>query len=70
MSAEVVHVSVDFDKCAGLGLCEAVAPDVFEVGADGYLTLLVSTTDGGRRRELEQAAEACPNQAITVHAAP
>jgi ferredoxin len=35
-----VKVGVDRDRCVGSGTCEALAPDVFEVGDDGVLTLL------------------------------
>lgn len=47
-------------------MCEAAAPDVFEVAADGNLVLLQTTVDEDRRDELEQAVDACPTQALSL----
>lgn len=30
-----MKVQVDRNKCAGIGLCEGLSPDLFEVGDDG-----------------------------------
>lgn len=61
-----LRILLDRDKCSGLGLCEAVSPDVFEVGDDGHLRLLAEQVDPARRDELEQACEACPTQALKL----
>ena len=41
-----VKIVVDRTKCSSIGLCEATAPDIFEIGADGALTILM---DGSPR---------------------
>jgi ferredoxin len=53
-------------KCSGLGLCEAAAPDIFEIGDDGELKVIEYEIGPEQRDELEEAARACPTQAITV----
>jgi ferredoxin len=57
---------VDAELCSGCGLCEAICPDVFELGDDG----LAHTVDGSRCDQAsccEEAAESCPEDAITLN---
>ncbi|MFT4397876.1 ferredoxin [Gordonia lacunae] len=62
-------VVVDYGKCAGLGMCEAVDPDVFEIDEDGSLLVHGDTFDETRRALLEEAAASCPTQAIEIRIA-
>jgi len=57
---------VDRSKCSSIGLCEATAPDIFEIGADGSLTILIEDISDDRRVDLEQACENCPTQALSI----
>lgn len=66
MSTHTCKVVVDFGKCSGLGLCEAVDPDVFEIGEDGSLIVHSDTFGTDRKALLEEAAAACPTQAIAI----
>ncbi|WP_067855110.1 ferredoxin [Nocardia shimofusensis] len=59
-------VVVDMGKCSGLGLCEAVAPEVFEIGDDGALLVHHNSFDLADRALLEEAAASCPTQAIEI----
>lgn len=54
--------------CAGIGLCEMHAPEVFEIAddGDGRMTLLASVVDAPQRAAVEEAAASCPTQSITV----
>lgn len=61
-----MRVVVDFDKCTGLGLCESLAPDFFEVQDDGSLELLQSEADESRRAELQEAVRSCPTEALRL----
>jgi ferredoxin len=61
-----MRVVCDYDKCTGLGMCEAEAPDVFEVGDDGSLEILDESPGEDRRAELEAAVEACPTEALSI----
>ena len=40
-----MRVEIDRERCAGTGGCEAMAPDVFEVGDDGELVVLTPEPD-------------------------
>ncbi|HQZ85169.1 MAG: ferredoxin [Actinomycetota bacterium] len=59
----IVH---DESSCASLGMCEAVAPELFEIGADGFLTLLDPTPPESSRSQATQAALACPTGALRI----
>ena len=61
-----MKVVVDRTKCSSIGLCEATAPDIFEIGADGSLTILIDDISEDRRTDLEQASENCPTQALSI----
>jgi ferredoxin len=60
------QITLDRSRCAGIGLCEAITPDVFEIGDDGQLQLLVESVSIARRQELEEVALNCPTQSITI----
>lgn len=66
MATRRCRIVVDMSKCSGLGLCEAVSPDIFEIGDDGDLIVHAHEVDAERTTELREAAASCPTQAITV----
>ena len=41
-----MKIVVDFDVCASTGACTQIAPEVFEVRADGYLYVLQESPEG------------------------
>ena len=61
-----MKIVVDRTKCSSIGLCEATAPDIFEIGPDGVLTILMDDVPADRRIDLEQACENCPTQALSI----
>ena len=61
-----MKIVVDYNKCNGLGLCEATAPDYFEVQDDGSLTLLREEGDEADRAILEVAVTSCPTEALRL----
>ena len=61
-----MRIVLDENKCSSLGMCEAVAPDVFEVGDDGALVLLDPTPGDDRRALIEEAVAACPTGALSI----
>jgi len=61
-----MRIIVDRAKCSSIGMCEAVAPDVFEIGADGALTVLTEEVGEDRRAEMVQACQDCPTQALSL----
>lgn len=61
-----MRIVVDRTKCSSIGLCEATAPDIFEIGPDGALTIMMDDVPEDRRLDLEQACENCPTQALSI----
>ena len=61
-----MRVVVDRSKCSSIGLCEATAADIFEIGPDGALHILIDDIPENRRTDLEQACENCPTQALSI----
>jgi ferredoxin len=61
-----VRISVDFDRCQSNGVCMDKAPEVFEVRADGSLSVLVEEPDRALHPRIKEAARRCPTRAITV----
>jgi ferredoxin len=61
-----VRIHVDYDKCSGLGMCEAEAPDLFEVQDDGSLLVLDETPGEDRIEAARAACAACPTEALSL----
>jgi ferredoxin len=60
------RIVFDRSKCASMGLCEMVAPDIFQLEDDGVMTVLSEVVDAARRAEMEQVAMGCPTQSLSV----
>ena len=61
-----MKIVVDKSRCSSIGLCEATAADIFQIGADGALHILMAEVPEDRRTDLEQACENCPTQALSI----
>ena len=61
-----MRITVDYGKCTCLGMCEAAAPDLFEVQADGSLTVLNEEPGEDLLEELEAAVASCPTEALRL----
>ena len=61
-----MKIVVDWDKCSGLGMCEAEAPELFEVQDDGSLVVLNDSPDEDARAEAGAAVESCPTEALSI----
>jgi ferredoxin len=61
----VTRVLVDRERCVGSGTCEALAPELFEVGDDGVVELL-SPDQGGDEASVRDAVSACPTGALSL----
>lgn len=59
-------IFVDRTRCAGLGVCESLAPEVFEVGDDGTVVLLTEAVPDGMQESVQQAVDGCPNEALRL----
>lgn len=61
-----MKINVDFDLCESNGLCEAIAPEVFELDDDDYLQLKTEETTEENVERVKQAVAACPRAAISL----
>jgi ferredoxin len=60
------RIEVDRELCASTGGCEAVAPDVFEIGDDGVLIVRRPEPDERELPDVRAAVRACPTRALTL----
>lgn len=61
-----MKVIVNYDICASTGACTQIAPEVFEIRADGYLYVLQENPGEELHDKVTNAAEMCPTAAITL----
>ena len=61
-----MRIVLDQAKCSSLGMCEEVAPDLFEVGDDGALQVLDPAPGEDRRATCRAAVAACPTGALSL----
>ncbi|MGQ4618952.1 ferredoxin [Nocardia sp. R7R-8] len=61
-----MKIVVDRTKCTGLGICESLAPDVFEVDEHGDLVILEEEVTEAGLPAVEQAVEGCPTFALRL----
>jgi ferredoxin len=61
-----VRVQINHSRCTGLGICESMAEDVFEVTDDGTVRLLAEDISPDRRDEIQAAVDACPTEALQL----
>lgn len=59
-------IKVDFDLCEANAMCEALAPDHFEVDDDDYLQILEESVPEDHLPVVEQAVASCPKAAISL----
>ena len=60
-----MRVEWDESRCALSALCTGMAPDVFRVDEDARLAIS-SDIDLDQRQAVQDAADSCPTQAITI----
>lgn len=63
MTARIVLAA---DTCVVSGMCESVAPDLFEIDDDGDLQVLQPEPPADRLEVARQAARSCPTRALKV----
>lgn len=60
-----MRIEVDHDLCEGNGVCESIAPEVFDLRDEG-LDLATSGLADVDRFTLERAVASCPQQALSI----
>ncbi|WP_020664583.1 ferredoxin [Amycolatopsis benzoatilytica] len=61
-----MRIEANLSKCDGLGMCEAMAPDFFEVGDEGTVVVLDENPGEEHRTDLAAAVDACPVLALKL----
>ena len=62
----MARIVVDRDRCEGLGMCEAMAHEFFEVGDEGSVTVLDENPSGEDVLDVKAAVESCPVSALSL----
>lgn len=60
-------VTLDKDLCISCGVCNAICPEVFDWDDDGKMKPLVDEVPAEFEGAVQEAADACPTGAISVH---
>jgi ferredoxin len=61
-----MRVVVDPQLCETNSICMGLAPEVFEVGEDDTVTVLLESPPESMRKDVENAVRLCPRSAITL----
>jgi len=62
-----MKITADLGKCEGLGMCESMANDYFEVDEDtDQVTILDDSPSEADRAHVYAAVQACPVLALTL----
>jgi len=61
-----MRISVDRDRCEGLGMCESMAHEFFELDDDDVMHVLDETPGEEHRATVHAAVESCPVLALTL----
>ena len=61
-----MRIVVDRRVCEGLGMCESMAHEIFEVDDDDALVIHDETPPESKRAEVSAAVESCPVQALRL----
>jgi ferredoxin len=61
-----MKIKVDFDLCESNALCEALAPQNFQIDDDDFLQVIDERVTDENRDVVMQAVAACPKSAISV----
>lgn len=59
-----MRVKVVKDNCIGCGACQAIAPNVFELGDDGLSKAIVNPVPEADEDDCKEAIDSCPTDAI------
>lgn len=60
------RIEVDRGRCTGIGICESLRDDRFEVGDDGTLILHDDSVTETEKSEFENIVLSCPASALKL----
>jgi ferredoxin len=61
-----MRIVVDRDRCEGLGMCEAMAHEYFELDDDDTMTVINDAPPELDRDKVHAAVQACPVLALSL----
>lgn len=61
-----VNVAVDRDKCITSGMCTSIAPEIFQIGDDGTLSILIQDLSPELAEKADNAVLCCPVEALSL----
>lgn len=61
-----MKIIADRTRCAGHGMCEALAPNLFRVGDDGIVEPSADAVDDNDRDLIQLAVDSCPVEALRL----
>lgn len=61
-----MRIEVDRDVCEGVGMCESMAHEFFELDDDDQMTVLDETPAEEHRGQVAAAVASCPVQALRL----
>ncbi|MFE6922066.1 ferredoxin [Nocardia sp. NPDC057663] len=61
-----MKVVVDRSKCTGLGICESLAPEFFEIDDSGDLIQLKEGVTADELAAVEESVQGCPTEALRI----
>jgi ferredoxin len=61
-----MKIQLDTAKCIGLGLCESLAPDHFEIQDDSTLLVTKGVVSEADSESVRAAVAACPTAALSL----
>lgn len=64
-----MRIVLDEEACEANGLCEAIAPEVFELDDDDRLRIIRTSVGGSGLEDVERAVASCPRAALRLEAA-
>lgn len=62
-----MRLELDTAACQGHGRCYSLSPDLFDADDEGHSVLLTPDVSADQEASAKQAAESCPEEAITLH---
>jgi ferredoxin len=61
-----MKVTIDPDICLGCGICEGIAPDVFQLGSNPHAVVILNPVPEYLRKDVRDAVDQCPEEAIEI----
>lgn len=61
-----LSIVVDRGRCTGIGICESISPERFEVDDDGTLIVRGDLVTPDTLADIEDAVRSCPAAALSL----